>query len=195
MKIEMKQCPFCGGKAEMTYNGHGLFWVECGGCHCSGRLSDTEQKAIEVWNRRSDTTELDKSSMMICEIRELAEYYSSIICKGEEFCRDIPDCDFAIAEIPGKYATLEEIKASSSGWYGMKRIDAGFDSEELCVITDYYGGGCANFAQLCDAMEKKEITESFIHTILHTLNTIEAANRNTAVIVDFKTEKGATSNV
>ena len=61
---ELKPCPFCGGEAEIVphrfYNErHGRFetqnyGVECSSCHTSGWLWwETEQRAIEAWNRRA----------------------------------------------------------------------------------------------------------------------------------------------
>ena len=53
---ELKQCPFCGGKAFVYYSGssgNGEFYeVICKQCGCrTDRLRG--DKAIEVWNRRA----------------------------------------------------------------------------------------------------------------------------------------------
>lgn len=66
--IELKPCPFCGGKAKIcatttkTYpKDHGQHWCYCEKCGATGQsFSDFEDdgssvfKAIEAWNRRDD---------------------------------------------------------------------------------------------------------------------------------------------
>lgn len=58
---ELKPCPFCGGKAEIFQRigkRYSEYNVSCGNVNCNvmpetGNF-DTEQKAIEAWNRRVD---------------------------------------------------------------------------------------------------------------------------------------------
>ena len=59
MDIELKPCPFCGGKGDcnntgqMDTNGKGVWWVECLSCgaNIEGK-ENTQEAAIEAWNRR-----------------------------------------------------------------------------------------------------------------------------------------------
>lgn len=57
---ELKRCPFCGSKGEITYKEGLKTWiVECSNQFCMasymiGTDFDTEEEAIEAWNRRSD---------------------------------------------------------------------------------------------------------------------------------------------
>lgn len=53
-EIELKPCPFCGGKARMEASAQGFIGVAC---RCAvvmflGREYDT-RKAAEAWNRRA----------------------------------------------------------------------------------------------------------------------------------------------
>ena len=65
MSRELKPCPFCGGKAERkeTYN---YFWsgrsipqyfIKCSNKECGVYVAtcnrDTEEEAVEIWNRRA----------------------------------------------------------------------------------------------------------------------------------------------
>ena len=58
MQNELKLCPFCGGK--YTVNLSDYSWkkylivcnVNLGGCGAASGLYDTEEKAIQAWNRR-----------------------------------------------------------------------------------------------------------------------------------------------
>lgn len=128
--------------------------------------------------------------LKLCSIQALAEYYAGLVLKNGKFNENIPDCDFAIVCDYEESATLEEIRDSASGWYGMKKFDAGFDSTDLCLIADYYGGGCAVISQLYDGMEKQMIAFEIERIILGTFNVCESAHRNTELIVEFKTERG-----
>ena len=57
---ELKPCPFCGGDKVATIPCEGGFYVVCydilhstgEGCGSSSGWHETEQKAIEAWNRR-----------------------------------------------------------------------------------------------------------------------------------------------
>lgn len=65
---ELLPCPFCGGEAEVrTKRNHGsmswqtLYRIRCSECQTgqhlwSGCLSGTEWGAVEMWNRRTDST-------------------------------------------------------------------------------------------------------------------------------------------
>lgn len=69
--VELKRCPFCGGEAEIVRGDEGGYYVECQECLTvhgakyllSGSYSigivtfgiyNTEQEAIEAWNRRAE---------------------------------------------------------------------------------------------------------------------------------------------
>lgn len=56
---ELKSCPFCGGEAflsefiyDLAYGCVITNFVECNGCHATTFEYDTEEEAIEAWNRR-----------------------------------------------------------------------------------------------------------------------------------------------
>lgn len=53
---DLKQCPFCGGEAELVDNG--LCWdVSCKTKHCRGFAEylnyDSKERAIEAWSHRA----------------------------------------------------------------------------------------------------------------------------------------------
>lgn len=60
MTVELKACPFCGGKARMTGKRRGNYRREgtnyqalCGSCKARGPLvQDLPEKAAEAWNDR-----------------------------------------------------------------------------------------------------------------------------------------------
>ena len=52
---ELKPCPFCKCEYLMTskFGYYATTWiVECTQCYAEGPYADTEEKAIELWNRR-----------------------------------------------------------------------------------------------------------------------------------------------
>lgn len=64
IKQEIKNCPFCGSKAELVRDNRiGLYAVQCTECKCMTTFQfdfgkgkeESKRKAIEVWNRRRRT--------------------------------------------------------------------------------------------------------------------------------------------
>lgn len=57
---ELKNCPFCGGKAELyirkkTYSTKTIYIPRCADRFCCGRTThvyESEEKAINSWNKR-----------------------------------------------------------------------------------------------------------------------------------------------
>ena len=61
---ELKQCPFCGGKANLvTHHNRACTWaryyVKCERCLVHQHNYETPQIAIEAWNRRAEDGKAD----------------------------------------------------------------------------------------------------------------------------------------
>lgn len=52
--IELKPCPFCGGVAFLQEGMMEDYRVECFYCFAHTFYEDSEEEAIEAWNRRAD---------------------------------------------------------------------------------------------------------------------------------------------
>lgn len=53
MTRELKPCPFCGGEAKICGTREiGMSWIACKSCIGQTTCYDTEEEAIEAWNRR-----------------------------------------------------------------------------------------------------------------------------------------------
>jgi Lar family restriction alleviation protein len=50
--MELKECPFCGGKAEIQEDVYGNADIVCKKCGIATTLSNDKNDAIERWNRR-----------------------------------------------------------------------------------------------------------------------------------------------
>lgn len=126
--------------------------------------------------------------LMLCTVKELAEYLASGIDQNRVLDNGFSDCDFAIIENVDGNDDLEYIKSGAMGWYGIKAVDTGFDSDCLILFSDYYGGGCAQFAQLWDEMacyKQNEVENVIKSLILDALTCQETANEDTPLIVAF----------
>ena len=55
--MNLKDCPFCGGKARIEHNQYELpdfaYCVRCMNCHAKAEASGTGIKAARNWNRRA----------------------------------------------------------------------------------------------------------------------------------------------
>jgi Lar family restriction alleviation protein len=65
--IELKPCPFCGGKAELNVDPEAIvdiegrrwaFTVSCNRCCAASGLTYLPEKAVEAWNRRKNNDEV-----------------------------------------------------------------------------------------------------------------------------------------
>lgn len=55
MSVDIKDCPFCGGKASIfkdKYEGEIIYTVSCEECGISTAAYEHEQSALNDWNRR-----------------------------------------------------------------------------------------------------------------------------------------------
>jgi len=48
----IKQCPHCEGKCRVRTDILGFYFVQCVGCGCRTRGTQTEEEAVRIWNRR-----------------------------------------------------------------------------------------------------------------------------------------------
>ena len=62
MKEELKPCPFCGGRPEITQDGFELWELACENLMCAyfGNDFETYEEAVSKWNNRRETNAEDK---------------------------------------------------------------------------------------------------------------------------------------
>lgn len=121
--------------------------------------------------------------------KELAEY---IVDKSFKFNGalignyELKPYDFAVADelIDLNKSTLEEIKASSSGWYGIKQIETGFDFCGIELFADYYGGRCGQYETLDYDYGRNECVMVITEMIINVLNIQETCHEDTLLIAE-----------
>lgn len=61
-KIELKPCPFCGGKAAVINSGVmiGQVYIACRDCYANTKSDSTVEKAMEAWNRRTHKVKVNR---------------------------------------------------------------------------------------------------------------------------------------
>lgn len=128
-----------------------------------------------------------EGKLMVCTIEELAEVLAKTVDNRDVSDSRFTDCDFCIVEGEDLDRELVDIRRDASGWYGVKQIDAGFDSQDLVLVCDYYGGGCPCLVQVWSGMDdyKDGIKAAILKAFLEMLNIQESARADTMVVVDF----------
>lgn len=99
--------------------------------------------------------------------------------------------DFAVMDTAAFEETPEDLRRVadySEGWYGIKKVDTGFDSNELQIVADYYGGGCAAFLSL-DPKEDYEIAIQFVTNLILQSMCMERCSKDTILIGQIHKEK------
>ncbi len=127
-----------------------------------------------------------QDSLMACSISRLAEYLSDNTYRSNSEWH-FPDCDFVIIDEDTDLSDLSRVKKTDAcGWYGIKAVDSGFNSDALVLVADYYGGNCASLAQIFDGDSgEKEIEKA----IIGTLSVQDTVTPDTLLLVEFHTEK------
>ena len=124
--------------------------------------------------------------LAVCTIRELADELAKSIDTESVVDSQFAECDFAIIDSDSQSEDMGRIKSDASGWYGIKKLETGFDSPELLLLCDYYGGGCPNLIQIWEGMDGAvEHSQSILDGLLGCLNVQETAKPDTVLIVDF----------
>lgn len=133
-----------------------------------------------------------EGNLMSSTVLGLAKYLRDNIVKDDEgeFI-SIPECDFCIIDDDNAKYTLKELHSKAEGWYGLKVVNGGFNSDCLVVMSDYYGGGCANIAQIWnDGFGPSDGTiQDLYQMIENTLNERESASYDTILLVEFPQKK------
>lgn len=86
------------------------------------------------------------------------------------------ECDFAVAndfDLDLEKDDLETICIDSTGWYGIKKIDPGFDSrsyDHVDLFSDYYGGGCGTYELIGNWEFKDNIIRTIMEMIINILS-------------------------
>lgn len=111
----------------------------------------------------------------ICTPSELAEMLTKRICKKNPGETQFYPVNFSV--ISGNHAgkTEPEVVASGAeGWYGIRRIDTGFDDDGLTLCCNYYGGG---YPRLC-YFDRENGDEEIKTQLLTMIYTVLAAGEN-----------------
>lgn len=136
--------------------------------------------------QRSSTSMRKENESMVCTVNELSNYLGErarkCIREGSRF----PDCDFAVIDSENANKSFDELRDDNYGWYGIKAVDTGFDSADLILFSDYYGGGCASFCSIWEELwYYQDASEAIEKTILDTLRCSDVVMGDSMLIVDF----------
>jgi len=135
--------------------------------------------------------------LAMCTVAELARHIADSIDLSDVLRKRFIDCDFCTIDEEnvnytcnksGKNAkySLQSAKVRAEMWYGIKAVDTGFNSTDLVLVADYYGGGSPAMAQIWTGMDTYEgVAELVQKTILDTLNVQLTANADTMLLAEF----------
>ena len=140
-----------------------------------------------------------ESKFILGTIAECAkELYNS---DEKRFENRFVNCDFAIADghvdvgddLDFEHDDLETIFENSSGWYGIKKLDTGFDNshdDDVDLFADYYGGGCGTYRLVGDWDDEDEIVNTIKKMIIMVMSYNEGIiTENDIIVCEIKEDK------
>lgn len=169
---------------ELTLNGkyEGLFQqtydIETGTRLSYGGIDDlTPKEEIEEWENKKEKNDLKvlrQGKYMLGRIKDIA----AEIYHPNEGTVKIDDIDFKLCDTYNFDLTKNiDLKILCNKlecyWYGIKKINTGFDSfynNVINLFADYYGGGCGVYSKLDFGDPINDIISTITKTIINTLS-------------------------
>lgn len=103
------------------------------------------------------------------------------------------DCDFAVVEKEDfdlENDDLKTIYTNSTGWYGIKKIDPGFNSmfyDHVDLFADYYSGGCGTYELIGNWEFESNIIRTIMEMIINVLSYQEGnITKNDVIICELR---------
>jgi len=82
---ELKPCPFCGSEL-LTIDCAEYFEISCAGKDCIAKTYDSKQAALEHWNTRAGSIEIDRLREQVKVLRAaLGWLVNEMDCRDDEF--------------------------------------------------------------------------------------------------------------
>ena len=95
--VELKPCPFCGGKAELVYF-HTTATVHCMRCMAMTKVyvptsvnDDVQSEAVTAWNSRATNDELEDHEALLASYIERSREKAQLVRAWGELKRRIAD--------------------------------------------------------------------------------------------------------
>lgn len=128
--------------------------------------------------------------LKVMTVRQVAEHIAGQINLEDVLKTEFPTCDYGLIDTDGETVfDQEELEFLHSGvcdWYGIKNVNTGFDPFVLVLIADYYGGGCAELAQIYDGISLDDAVKEITRIVVDSLNVQETGvTEDTLLIADF----------
>lgn len=122
-------------------------------------------KCIKNFAKKESSVRIE-GNYILGTAHNIAEYITKDIeyVKNNQISSAIfHNCDFALVHFCDiEQKSLEEIYYEASSWYGIKKVDTGFNSRNIDIVADYYGGNalCADYIE--DFSQAVNVVEQLI---------------------------------
>lgn len=131
---------------------------------------------------------IKQGKYMLGRIKDIAEELYNANSKH------FTNCDFALIDNQeidlNKDIDLEEIHYNSTGWYGIKNLDTGFNSDiygSLNLFADYYGGSCGEYRFIYGDENENDVYGTIISMMIDTLSYQEGTiHKNMFIICETR---------
>lgn len=138
---------------------------------------------------------IKQNNYMLGKIKDIAKELYFPKDKDKLLFRCFRECDFALIDnqdidLNNQDIDLDEIYHNSTGWYGIKKINTGFDAKannDWNLFADYYGGGCGVYRFIFNNDDTSDIISNIEEMIMETLSYQEGTiTRNMIIICEVK---------
>ena len=130
-----------------------------------------------------------EGNYILCKLSELAGIIARNIDLEKPKNSRLPNFSFAADTDTTKDESLETVFNNSNAWYGIHVVNTGFDSDDLHLVSDYYGGGAPKFVHIFQGMSLDQVRCAILMAISGTMSDMGDLARDNIVIVELSKNK------
>lgn len=81
------------------------------------------------------------------------------------------------------FGSIKMVYAEAFHWYGLKKVDTGFSSGDMELVSNYYGGGAGAYTELYAGQDTVSVKNEILRLIKHPIESDEGDLNNAELLI------------